>query len=186
MAVGPGAPSIHPDRELTPVVLVTGGSRGIGLALARTFAGRGYDLMLVARGLERLQRVAEKIAAEFGVSVEAIACDLARAQGATELVEAVGAKGRYIDILVNCAGVGTAGPFERNTPAQVHTALHLNIDAATALMRACLPDMVARRLRRHQVLPRLLEPSRGARGGGNGGDGLGALARPCRHGLLRA
>jgi short-subunit dehydrogenase len=145
MAVGPGAPSIHPDRELTPVVLVTGGSRGIGLALARTFAGRGYDLMLVARGLERLQRVAEKIAAEFGVSVEAIACDLARAQGATELVEAVGAKGRYIDILVNCAGVGTAGPFERNTPAQVHTALHLNIDAATALMRACLPDMVARR-----------------------------------------
>jgi uncharacterized protein len=145
MAVGRAGTSTPPEREPTPVVLVTGGSRGIGLALARTFAARGYDLVLVARDPERLQRVAERISAEHSVSVEPISCDLGAPQAATGLIAAVAAKGRYIDVLVNCAGVGTAGPFDGNTPAQIHTALHLNIDAATALMQACFPDMMTRR-----------------------------------------
>ena len=131
------------ERELRPIVLVTGGSRGIGLALAHGFAVRGHDLVLVARDPERLQSVAAAIAAAHGVAVEPIACDLAAPHAAADLVEAIGAKGRRVDILVNCAGVGTSGAFTSNTPGQIHAALRLNIDAATALMRACLPGMVA-------------------------------------------
>jgi uncharacterized protein len=132
-------------RAPRPIVLVTGGSRGIGLALARGFAARGHDLILVARDAERLQRAATAIAAAHGVSVEHVSCDLAEPDAVARLMAAIAAAGCYVDILVNCAGVGASGAFTGSDPSQIRTALHLNIDAATALMHACLPDMMARR-----------------------------------------
>jgi uncharacterized protein len=128
-----------------PIVLVTGGSRGIGLALAHGFAARGRDLILVARDRERLQRASAAIAAAHAVSVETIACDLAEPDAVTGLVAAIGAAGCHVDILVNCAGVGASGAFASSDPPETRTALHLNIDAATALMHACLPGMLERR-----------------------------------------
>ncbi len=59
-------------------VLVTGGSRGIGLALAREFARNGHDLVLVAREEEALQRAASRLERETGVRVETRAADLSR------------------------------------------------------------------------------------------------------------
>ena len=125
-------------------MLVTGGSRGIGLALAHGFAARGHDVVLVARDAERLQRAAAAIAAAHGVSAEHLACDLAEPHAVADLMAAIDDAGCCVDILVNCAGVGTSGAFAQNDAAQVRAALRLNMDAATALMRACLPGMVAR------------------------------------------
>jgi short-subunit dehydrogenase len=127
------------------VVLVTGGSRGIGLALAHEFAARGHDLILVARDRQRLQRATGTIAAAHGVSVEHIACDLAAPDAVSRLIGTVGAAGCYVDILVNCAGIGSSGTFTGDHPRRIGPTLHLNIDASTALMQACLPGMVARR-----------------------------------------
>src|SRR5256885_3947529 len=132
-------------RAQRPIVLVTGASRGIGLALARGFAAGGHDLILVAGDSERLQRAAAAIAAAHEVSVEHVACDLAEPDAVARLMAAIAAAGCYVDILVNCAGVGASGAFFGSDPTEIRKALHLNIDAATALMHACLPGMVARR-----------------------------------------
>jgi uncharacterized protein len=145
MAVVAGMTPAPVQRAQRPIVLVTGGSRGIGLALARGFAARGHDLVLVARDAERLQRAAVAVAAEHGVAVEHVSCDLAKPDAVAGLMAAIGASGCYVDILVNCAGIGTPGDFASNDPLEIRRALHLNIDAATTLMHACLPGMVARR-----------------------------------------
>ena len=144
MAVAAGMTPTSAARALRPIVLVTGGSRGIGLALARGFAARGHDVVLVARDEERLQRAAATIATAHGVSVEHLSCDLAEPHAVAGLMAAIGTAGCYVDILVNCAGVGASGAFTGNDAADTRAALHLNINAATALMHACLPGMVAR------------------------------------------
>lgn len=126
-------------------MLVTGGSRGIGLALARGFAARGHDLILAARGAGQLEAAAADIRAEYGVSVAPLPCDLARSEVASGLLAAIDGAGCYVDILVNCAGVGASGPFVANSAADNHAALDLNVKAATRLMQACLPGMLARK-----------------------------------------
>jgi short-subunit dehydrogenase len=118
------------ERAQRPVVLVTGGSRGIGLALARGFAARGHDLVLVARDAERLQQAAAAIAGAHGVCVDHISCDLDAPDAVAGLMAAIGAAGCYVDILVNCAGVGAPGAFTGNDPPEIRSALHLNIDGS--------------------------------------------------------
>ena len=131
--------------DMRPVVLVTGGSRGIGLALARGFAARGHDLFLIARDAERLHEAAAAITAEFGVWVGLAPCDLARRGAAAGLLAALDAARCTVDVLVNCAGVAALGSFIDNDAAAARAMRNLNIEAATDLMHACLPAMVARR-----------------------------------------
>jgi short-subunit dehydrogenase len=125
-------------------VLVTGGSRGIGLALARGFAARGHELVLVARDARNLQQAAAAIASEHGVAVTPLPFDLTRQGAAGSVLAAVDAAGGHVDILVNCAGVGASGPFADNGVDEVRAGIGVNMEAATALMQACLPGMVAR------------------------------------------
>ena len=131
------------ERHQRSVVLVTGGSRGIGLALACGFAARGHDILLVARDAENLRRAATVVAAH-GARVDHIACDLSRPESIGILMAAIGESGFSIEVLVNCAGVGATGAFTSNKPDTIRETLRLNMDAATALMRACLPAMVKR------------------------------------------
>jgi short-subunit dehydrogenase len=136
-----------PDRapaDKRPVVLVTGGSKGIGLALARSFAARGHDLFLTARDPLGLQEAAAPIAEEFAVSAGHASCDLARPGAVRGILEAVDAAGWYVDILVNCAGAAVSGGFAGNDAAEARATRTLNIEAATDLMYACLPGMLAR------------------------------------------
>ncbi len=130
--------------DFRPVVLVTGGSRGIGLALARGFAARGHDLFLVARDAERLHDAAAAITAEFDVWVGLAPCDLAQRGAAAGLLAALDAARCTVDVLVNCAGVAALGSFIDNDAAAARAMRNLNIEAATDLMHACLPAMVAR------------------------------------------
>ena len=131
-----------PDRR--PVVLVTGGSRGIGLALARGFAARGHDLFLIARDAERLHEAAAAIATQCGVWVGVAPCDLAQPGAVPAMLAALDAAGCTVDILVNCAGVAASGSFIDNDAAAARMMRTLNIEVATDLMHACLPAMVAR------------------------------------------
>jgi NAD(P)-dependent dehydrogenase (short-subunit alcohol dehydrogenase family) len=101
------------DLELTGRrALVTGGSRGIGLAVARALAAEGADVALVARGIDALQRAAESVAAESGRRVIAVPADTGDDASVAAMVEQVVAQLGGVDILVNAAATpATGAPF---------------------------------------------------------------------------
>ncbi len=125
--------------------LVTGASSGIGDAFARLLAKEGYDLVVVARDQERLEKLAAELTGGDGVDVEVLPADLADAyQRAT--VEARirdGAK-PPIDVLVNNAGFGTTGKFCELDIEQETNEIELNVVALMRLARAAVEGMVER------------------------------------------
>jgi short-subunit dehydrogenase len=100
------------ERDLTgEVVLITGGSRGLGLALARRFAVRGCRLAICARDKEELERARMGLTAT-GAEVIAIGCDITKRSEVDQLIEEVTAHYGRIDILVTNAGQIQVGPIE--------------------------------------------------------------------------
>ena len=126
-----------------PLALVTGASSGLGAAFARRLAAQGHDLLLVARRLDRLERLASELAAQ-GVSTQIVAADLARSDGLVE-VEAKIAAGRIVAVLVNAAGFGTRRRFAEIERDCTLAMIHLHVIAPVALARAVLPKMIANR-----------------------------------------
>src|SRR4029453_18249969 len=125
--------------------LVTGASGGIGLQLARLFAGDRHDLVLVARSEAKLREIGEQLKAAHGITATVIAADLAEPNAARDLVDALRAGSIEIDVLVNNAGVGLSGAFLDNDPQAQRAMLQLNVVGLTELTRLLLPAMVARR-----------------------------------------
>jgi short-subunit dehydrogenase len=140
----PDAAALAAYAGLRPMVVVTGGSEGIGYELARRFAADGCDVMLVARRPEPLQRAAAALRADFGVKVVAVPVDLTAAGAIAAIDRSLAEHGAYADVLVNSAGIGIAGPFHAQAPEEVMRLVDLNVRALTALTRAYLPGMRAR------------------------------------------
>ena len=97
--------------EGRPLALVTGASAGLGEAFARAYAAQGFDLALVARRAERLEALAGELAGRHGVEAFAIPTDLAAYEAHVVVMEALEAKGRGVDVLVNNAGFGIPQSF---------------------------------------------------------------------------
>jgi short-subunit dehydrogenase len=125
--------------------LVTGASGGIGLELARLFAGDGHDLVLVARSEGKLRELGEQLEQAHGIAATVIASDLSKPNAARDLVETLGAASIEIDALVNNAGFGLSGAFLDNDPQTQLDMIQVNLVALTELTRLLLPPMVARR-----------------------------------------
>jgi len=124
--------------------LITGASSGIGYELARLFAADGFDLIVVSRQEDELNRIANEFSQQFGVNVEVIATDLFEENAANELYRKVKERGLQVDVLVNDAGQGVYGKFiETDLQAQMRI-IHLNIVSLTSLTYHFLKDMVAR------------------------------------------
>jgi uncharacterized protein len=93
------------------LVLITGASAGLGAAFARAYARRGFDLALAARRLDRLDALAEELSAAHGIEAFSVCVDLAVFGAETTLLEAVAARGRRVDVLVNNAGFSIPQSF---------------------------------------------------------------------------
>ena len=106
-----------PDAQayigLRPMTIVTGGSQGIGRALALEFAALGNPILLVARRAEPLGEAARAIAEAAKIEVLVVAADLSTPAGITAIDVALAAHKGYCDVLVNNAAMGLAGPFHR-------------------------------------------------------------------------
>jgi short-subunit dehydrogenase len=125
--------------------LITGASSGLGEVFAHQLARKGYDLVLTARREGRLANVAAK-AKEMGAKqVNIIASDLGRRDAPAALIRELETRGLQIDYLVNNAGFGTSGRFDRLPVEREIEEIDLNITALVALTRLLLPAMVERR-----------------------------------------
>jgi len=127
-----------------PLALVTGASSGIGVDLARELARDGHDLVLTARTMAPMERLAAELEAH-GAGTVVIAADLGKPGGAAELANEIETRGLVVDVLVNNAGLGAVGRFDQIVPLRIGEMLQVNIVALTELTRLLLPGMVARR-----------------------------------------
>jgi NAD(P)-dependent dehydrogenase (short-subunit alcohol dehydrogenase family) len=126
------------------VVLVTGGSRGLGLALAREMAQRGARLAICGRDEESLERARASLA-RFGAEVIAVPCDITDRAAVQRLIERVAGELGSVDVLINNAGVIEVGPAETMAVADYEEAMATNFWGMLYPTLAVLPEMRRRK-----------------------------------------
>ena len=143
-------------EKIRPLALITGGSSGIGYALAKEFYIKGYDLILVGRDEKKLRRAAvhlvqksskcqrqeDKANNVYGGRVETVSCDLTRQEECFRLHELY--RNRSVEVLVNCAGFGVYGQFAETDLQQEMAMMEVNCGAVHRLMKLFLQDMEKR------------------------------------------
>ena len=144
--------------------LVTGASAGIGAAMAREFARHGYDLCLTARRSERLETLAAELRLQYGVEAFSVAADLADPGAVDRILAAVEAEGRDLDALVNNAGYGLPGSYDRTLWSEQARFLQVLTWAVAELTHKALPGMLERRFGRIITVASLAGLTPGAAG----------------------
>src|SRR5690606_10557988 len=123
------------------VAIITGGSRGLGLELARQLADQGAELALVARTAGDLERAHAELLAERGCDALAIAADVGRPGAMDKVVEEVLAHHGRVDILINCAGVMLVAPLDHLEPDDYARAMAAHFWGPLHAMNAVIPVM---------------------------------------------
>ena len=131
--------------NLRPVTVITGASAGIGVALARVFARHGHELVLVARRKERLNALADEIAASGQPKPIVIDADLAQPGAAREIGEVLSGIGVEPQYMVNNAGFGLVGVASSLDRAEQLSMIDLNMRTLTDLSLAFVDSMARQR-----------------------------------------
>jgi hypothetical protein len=122
--------------------LVTGGSGGIGLEIAKVLARREFDLALVARTRDALEAAAGQIEGKYAVKVHVFAADLRRREAPEEIFDFLRNESVPIHTLVNNAGFGLGGEFAETEITRELEMIQVNIAALTHLTKLFLPPMI--------------------------------------------
>lgn len=125
------------------VAIVTGGSRGIGLAVATMLAKRGATLVLVARDPVQLESSAKALSIQMGRNCVTVAGDASLRQTASSAVDAAMAQFGRLDVLANIAGWYPTAHVEHTTDADFRTTIDANLTATFTMCRAALPMLRA-------------------------------------------
>jgi hypothetical protein len=124
--------------------LVTGASAGIGAAFARLYAAKGHDLALTARRADRLEQLAAELRQAHGVEVLVLPADLAQPGAVDQVITAIEAAGRTVDVLINNAGYGLPGTYAKTRWADQQAFLQVLLTSVCELTHKLLPGMVER------------------------------------------
>jgi short-subunit dehydrogenase len=131
------------------VVLITGGSRGLGLEIARQFGLAGAHLVLVARRDEELRDALGTLLREGAVTngnaAHTITADISRQEDCERMIADATERYGRVDILINCAGIMTVGPFEDQPTEAFHDAMNINFFGQLYAIQAVLPQMLERK-----------------------------------------
>ena len=124
--------------------LVTGATSGIGAAYANLLAKEGFDLVLVARDLPRLNKVAKELSKSFGIKTECIKADLTKPAQLAKVEKRLASSAKPIEVLVNNAGFGIKDSFLDSDLNREQELLDVLVTAPMRLTHAVLPAMVKR------------------------------------------
>jgi short-subunit dehydrogenase len=132
--------SSRENADLLPLAVITGASAGIGEALARCFAANGYNLVLIARRIDRLQALGHELQEAHAVHCDSIEADLGDIASVDHIEEVLA--GRRVNVLINNAGVMLSGQFCQADPAALSTMLSVNVMTMVLLTRRLIPRMI--------------------------------------------
>ncbi len=146
--------------QLGPAVVVTGASKGIGLAVAKKFRRAGFSILMIARGEDELRAAGEKITgvatdqsraraeahmpAGRPVQVMTLALDITAPDAFQRIEQCLAENGCYLDILINNAGIGFSGEFRHQPLERIDAMNEVNVVALSRLTRLVLPQLMAR------------------------------------------
>lgn len=128
--------------NLKKYTLITGGSEGIGLELAKLFAADRHNLIIVARDTERLNYVKLYLEKKYGIDVQIIACDLSVDKSCEKVIKNVKEKNLIVDNLINNAGIGSFGLFQNSEEEFDERLININIMTITRLTKYFLKEMI--------------------------------------------
>jgi len=128
--------------EFGPAALVTGASSGIGVSFAEQLAAMGFDLVLVARRVERLEELSVRLGREHGITAQVLPIDLSQADAAPRVLDATASFD--IGLLVSNAGYGFKGEHAATDPEGLREMLMVNCNTTMHLAHGFIPRLRAR------------------------------------------
>jgi short-subunit dehydrogenase len=137
--------AVHAMTTDNSWVLITGASSGFGAEFARQYAAQGHSLVLVARRLDRLETLAERLRQQYGIDVVVEQVDLSDVAAVIRLHQRLRERGITVDILINNAGHGLQGTFVDGALDAALAMLQLDVVSLTAVTHIFAQDMRTRR-----------------------------------------
>ncbi len=134
-------PGIEQFRLDGRSAIITGGSKGLGLAMAAGLASAGASVMLVSRQADQAAAAAAAIAQKYGTQASSFAADVTDPQAMQAAVEAHLSQWSQVDILINSAGINIRGPIDELSPQQFDQVMQTNVHGSWNACRAVVPAM---------------------------------------------
>lgn len=121
--------------------VITGGSKGLGFAMAAGLASAGANVMLVNRNAEDGAKAAEALSRDYGIKAVSFTADITKQEHTIAMAEMAIATFSKIDILINSAGINIRGPIDELSPAEFNKVMEVNVNGTWLCCRAVTPYM---------------------------------------------